>query len=226
MMLRIPALLDASGVAVIRGIIDAAAWTDGNITSGSQAAQAKRNMQLPEKSAAARQAGDLIMAALEKNGLFFSAALPLKIFPPLFNRYEGGMNFGTHIDNSVRFVPGTPVRVRTDLSATVFLTDPADYDGGELVVQDTFGQHSVKLAAGDMILYPASSRHHVTPVTRGARVSSFFWIQSMVRDDGARAMLYDLDTAIQGLRHKVGDSEELITLTGFYHNLLRRWADA
>lgn len=226
MMLRIPGLLDASGVAVIRGIIDSAEWTDGNVTSGRQAAQAKRNMQLPEKSAAARQAGDLMMAALEKNGLFFSGALPLKIYPPLFNRYEGGMTFGTHIDNSVRFVPGTPVRVRTDLSATVFLTDPADYDGGELVVEDTYGEHSVKLAAGDMVLYSATSRHNVTPVTRGARISSFFWIQSMVRDERARTMLFDLDTAIQSLRGRNGDSDELITLTGLYHNLLRRWADA
>jgi PKHD-type hydroxylase len=226
MMLRIPALLDASGVAVIRGIIDAAEWTDGNVTSGRQAAQAKRNMQLPEKSPAARQAGDIIMAALEKNGQFFSGALPLKVFPPLFNRYDGGMNFATHIDNSIRFVPGTPVRVRTDMSATVFLSDPADYDGGELTVQDTFGEHSAKLAAGDMVLYSATSRHHVTPVTRGSRVSAFFWIQSMVRDETARVMLFDLDNAIQGLRKQVGDNEELVSLTGLYHNLLRRWADA
>jgi PKHD-type hydroxylase len=226
MMLRIPALLDANGVAVIRGIIDAAEWTDGNVTSGRQAAQAKRNMQLPENSPAARKAGDLIMAALERNGQFFSGALPLKIFPPLFNRYESGMNFATHIDNSIRFVPGTPVRVRTDLSATLFLTDPSGYDGGELIVQDTFGEHSVKLAAGDMVLYSATSRHHVTPVTRGSRVSCFFWIQSMVRDEAARTMLHDLDNSIQGLRKAVGDNDEIVALTGLYHNLLRRWADA
>jgi PKHD-type hydroxylase len=226
MMLRIPALLDASSVAAIRGIIDAAEWTDGNVTSGRQAAQAKRNMQLPEKSPAARQAGDMIMAALEKNGRFFSGALPLKVFPPLFNRYDSGMNFATHIDNSIRFVPGAPVRVRTDLSATVFLTDPAEYDGGELTILDTFGEHSVKLTAGDMVLYSATSRHHVMPVTRGCRVSSFFWIQSMVRDERARTLLFELDSAIQGLRKQVGDNEELVSLTGLYHNLLRRWADA
>lgn len=226
MMLRIPALLDASSVAAIRGIIDAASWTDGNVTSGNQAAQAKRNMQLPEKSPAARQAGDVIMAALEKNGVFFSGALPLKVYPPLFNRYEAGMNFAPHIDNAVRFVPGAPVRVRTDLSATLFLTDPADYDGGELVVLDTYGEHRVKLAAGDMVLYPASSRHHVTPVARGSRVSSFFWIQSMVRDEAARGLLYDLDFSIQGLRGKVGDCDETVALIGLYHNLIRRWADA
>ena len=226
MMLRIPALLDASGIAAVRSIIDAAAWTNGNVTSGSQAAQAKRNMQLPEKSPAALKASDLIMAALEKNGLFFSGALPLKVYPPLFNRYEGGMNFATHIDNAVRFVPSAPVRVRTDISATLFLTDPDEYDGGELVVLDTYGEHRVKLPAGDMVLYPASSRHHVTAVTRGSRVSSFFWIQSMVRDQAARTMLYELDSAIQGLRKQVGENDELVSLTGLYHNLLRRWADA
>lgn len=226
MMLRIPALLDASSVAAVRGITDAAEWTDGNVTSGRQAAQAKRNMQLPEKSPAARQAGDIIMAALEKNGLFFSGALPLKIFPPLFNRYDQGMNFGAHIDNAIRFVPGTPVRVRTDMSATLFLTDPTDYEGGELVVEDTFGAHSIKLASGDLVLYSATSRHHVKPVTRGSRVSSFFWIQSMVRDEFARTMLHDLDNAIQGLRKAVGDNDEIVALTGLYHNLLRCWADA
>ena len=226
MMLRIPALLDASGIAAVRSIIDAATWTDGNVTSGSQAAQAKRNMQLPEKSPAALKAGDLIMAALEKNGLFFSGALPLKVYPPLFNRYEGGMNFATHIDNAVRFVPSAPVRVRTDISATLFLTDPDEYVGGELVVLDTYGEHRVKLPAGDLVLYPASSRHHVTAVTRGSRISSFFWIQSMVRDQAARTMLYELDSAVQGLRKQVGEKDEVVSLTGLYHNLLRRWADA
>ena len=224
MMLRIPALLDASGVAVIRGIIDAAAWTDGNITSGSQAAQAKRNMQLPEKSAAARQAGDLIMAALEKNGLFFSAALPLKIFPPLFNRYEGGETYGLHVDGSVRALPDGG-SLRTDLSCTLFLADPDEYDGGELEVVDTYGAHEVKLPAGDLILYPSSSLHRVAPVTRGARIASFFWLQSMVRSDAHRRLLFEMDQAIQGVRARDGDCAEVVSLTGTYHNLLRLWAE-
>jgi PKHD-type hydroxylase len=225
MMLRIPSLFDAEGVAAIRGIIDAGSWTDGNITSGRQAALAKSNRQLPERSPEAQRAGERILAAVERNALFVSAALPLKIFPPLFNRYDEGMAFGTHIDNSVRFLPGSPLRVRTDLSATLFLTDPADYDGGELVVLDSYGEHRVKLDAGDMILYSATSRHHVTPVTRGTRISSFFWIQSMIRDDAARGTLFEFDNAIQGLHRQVGDSDEIVTLTGLYHNLVRRWAD-
>jgi PKHD-type hydroxylase len=173
--------------------------------------------------------GEIILGALGRNERFVSASLALKVFPPLFNRYDRGMAFGAHIDNAIRFAkasPGAPVRVRTDMSATLFLTDPADYDGGELVVEDTFGSHAVKLAAGDLVLYSANSRHHVTPVTRGSRWSSFFWVQSMVRDEAARAMLFELDTAIQGLRRQVGDHEQLVSLTGLYHNLLRRWADA
>lgn len=224
-MLRIPQLIDGPAVAGIRSIIDAAEWVDGNNTSGQQAAQAKRNMQLPQRSDAAREAGNILMRAMERSAMFFSAALPLKIFPPLFNRYDGGMDFGVHIDNAIRFVPDAPVRIRTDLSATLFLTDPEDYDGGELVVRDTFGEHKVKFEAGDMILYPATSRHYVTPVTRGSRVSSFFWIQSMVRDAAARTHLYEMDCAIQGVRAKIGETEEAVTLTGLYHNLLRRWSD-
>jgi PKHD-type hydroxylase len=163
--------------------------------------------------------------------LFTSASLALRVFPPLFNRYDGGMNFGSHIDNAIRFVKssigsGAAIRVRTDMSATLFLTDPADYDGGELVIEDTYGEHRVKLPAGDMVLYSATSRHHVTPVTRGSRWSSFFWIQSMVRDESARLMLFEMDKAIQGLRTQVGDSDEVVSLTGLYHNLVRRWADA
>jgi PKHD-type hydroxylase len=175
--------------------------------------------------------GDIILAALGQNERFMSASLALRVFPPLFNRYDRGMEFGSHIDNAIRFVKpslGTaaPIRVRTDLSATLFLTDPQDYDGGELVIEDTFGSHAVKLAAGDLVLYSATSRHHVTSVTRGSRWSSFFWIQSMVQDEAARTMLFELDTAIQGLRKQIGDTAEVVSLTGLYHNLVRRWAQA
>jgi PKHD-type hydroxylase len=170
----------------------------------------------------------MILTALGQNERFTSAALALRVFPPLFNRYDQGMNFGAHIDNAIRFVKGasSPVRVRTDMSATLFLTDPDDYDGGELVIEDTFGNHKIKLPAGDLVVYSATSRHRVTPVTRGSRWSSFFWIQSMIRDESARVMLFELDNAIQGLRKQVGDSEEVVSLTGLYHNLVRRWADA
>jgi PKHD-type hydroxylase len=223
MMLRIPAVLTKAEVSALRGMIDPAAWLDGNATSGHQSAQAKRNMQLPEQSPEARKAGDMIVAALEKNALFISGALPAKVFPPLFNRYEGGGSFGVHIDNAIRQTRGQ--RLRADLSATLFLTEPEDYDGGELEIEDTYGTHGAKLAAGDMILYPASSLHRVNPVTRGARVSSFFWIQSMVRDDADRALLFDLDVAIQGLRQSAGDAPHIVRATGVYHNLLRRWAE-
>ncbi|AOY93982.1 Fe2+-dependent dioxygenase [Cupriavidus sp. USMAA2-4] len=227
MMLQIPEVLSPQQVAQCRAIIEAAPWQDGNATSGFQSALAKRNLQLPEGSPAARQAGALIEEALSANALFFSAALPLKVFPPLFNRYEGGGTFGNHVDNAIRYLRGSSFRVRSDLSATLFLTAPEDYDGGELVVEDTFGQQRVKLPAGHMVLYPASSVHHVTPVTRGARISSFFWIQSMVRDDGQRALLFDLDTQIQRVGQALGQQEAAVVgLTGVYHNLLRRWADA
>ena len=231
MLVRIPNLLTPEEVAHCRDALARAEWVDGKVTAGAQSAGEKRNLQVPEDSSTARALGDLILSKLGKNALFISSALAMRVFPPLFNRYDGGMDFGTHIDNAIRFVTasvgsGAPIRVRTDMSATVFLTDPADYDGGELVVLDTFGEHRVKLPAGDMILYSATSRHHVTSVTRGSRWSSFFWIQSMVRDESARTMLYDLDTSIQALRKKVGDSDEVVSLTGLYHNLLRRWADA
>src|SRR5207302_67154 len=172
-------------------------WVDGRVTAGHQSAQAKDNLQLPEDSPAARQLGEIVLAALGQSALFISAALPLKVFPPLFNRYQGGQSFGTHVDNSIRQITGTPHRIRTDLSATLFFANPDEYDGGELIVEDTYGTHSVKLPAGHMILYPATSLHNVRPITRGARVASFFWIQSMVRDDGQRALLFDLDMAIQ-----------------------------
>jgi PKHD-type hydroxylase len=227
MMIAIPDVLDAEGVARIRAIIDAGEWADGNATSGYQSALAKRNMQLPEDSAVAKEAGRLVLEALGRSPLFIAAALPLKIYPPLFNRYAGGEHFGTHIDNAVRIHRASEFRVRTDLSATLFLAPPEAYDGGELIVEDTLGAHSVKLPAGHMVLYPASSLHRVEPVTRGARVASFFWIQSMVRDDGARTILFDLDRSIQALAADRGQGDpEIIRLTGVYHNLLRRWADS
>ena len=227
MMLAIPDVLDAAGVARVRALIDAAEWQDGNATSGHQSALAKRNRQLPEDSAAAKQAGRMVLDALGQSPLFIAAALPLKIFPPLFNRYEGGEAFGTHIDNAVRIHAGSEFRVRSDLSATLFLEPPEAYDGGELVVEDNLGAHQVKLPAGHLLLYPASSLHRVEPVTRGARVASFFWIQSMVRDDGARTLLFDLDQSIQAVGADRGqDDREVIRLTGIYHNLLRRWADS
>lgn len=227
MMLAIPDVLDAAGVARVRALIDAAPWVDGNVTSGPQAALAKRNEQLPEESPQAREASAIVLDALGRNPLFIAAALPLKIYPPLFNRYAGGQTFGTHIDNAIRIQPGSQFRVRSDLSATLFLSDPGSYDGGELTVEHHLGVQSVKLPAGHMVLYPASSLHHVEPVTRGMRVASFFWLQSMVRDDGARQTLFDLDTTIQSLVPERGhDDRAIIRLTGIYHNLLRRWADS
>jgi PKHD-type hydroxylase len=225
MLLQVPNVLSPEQVAQFRRTLGEADWADGRITAGYQSAQAKHNQQLPEESSVAQQLGETILSALQRSPLFMSAALPLKIFPPLFNRYEGGHSFGSHVDNAVRHVRGTPHRVRTDLSATLFLSAPDEYDGGELVIEDTYGLHSVKLPAGDLILYPASSLHLVRPVTRGARVASFFWIQSMVRDDGQRTLLYDLDRATQQVHRDLPDSSAAVQLTGVYHNLLRRWAD-
>ena len=228
MLVHVPNLLSGEQVAHVRGVLSGTDWVDGKVTAGAQSAGAKHNLQVPENAPAARALGDMILTALGQNERFNSAALALRVFPPLFNRYDQGMNFGAHIDNAIRFVKGAsqPIRVRTDLSATLFLTDPDDYDGGELVIEDTFGSHQVKLPAGDLVVYSATSRHHVTPVTRGSRWSSFFWIQSMIRDEAARTMLFELDNAIQSLRRRVGDSEEVVSLTGLYHNLVRRWADA
>jgi PKHD-type hydroxylase len=226
MLVHVPGLLPQQEVASMRDTLAGADWVDGKITAGAQSAGAKKNLQLAENSPVARALGERILTVLGKNELFTSASLALRVFPPLFNRYESGMAFGAHIDNAIRFVPSAPIRVRTDMSATLFLTDPAEYDGGALVIEDTFGSHSVKLPAGDMVLYSATSRHHVTPVTRGTRWSSFFWIQSMIRDEAARTMLFELDTAIQSLRRQHGDTDEVIRLTGLYHNLVRRWADA
>jgi PKHD-type hydroxylase len=227
MMISIPNLLDADAVAHVRTIIDAAEWIDGNATSGSQSALAKRNEQLPEGSAAAREAGAIILEALGNSPLFFAAALPLKVFPPLFNRYEEGHTFDTHVDNAIRIQRGSDFRLRSDLSVTVFLEDPDSYDGGVLVVEDHFGSHQVRLPAGHAVVYPSSSLHHVTPVTRGIRVASFFWLQSMVRDTEARRLLFGLDQSIQRLTGQLGGADRsVIELTGTYHNLLRRWADS
>jgi PKHD-type hydroxylase len=225
MLLPIPELLTTDEVLHARRILESAEWVDGRVTAGHQSSRAKDNMQLPEGSPSARDLGAMVLAALERNALFISAALPARVFPPLFNRYQGGQAFGTHVDNAIRQLTGTPHRIRTDLSATLFLTSPDEYDGGELVVEDTYGTHSVKLPAGHMILYPATSLHHVRPVTRGARIASFFWIQSMIRDDGERTLLFDLDVAIQRLAGDQTDHPSAVQLTGVYHNLLRRWAE-
>jgi PKHD-type hydroxylase len=227
MMIAIPGVLSPSELERCRALLGKAEWVDGNVTSGHQSALAKRNRQIVEDSAEAKEVGAIILAALGRTPLFIAAALPAKIFPPLFNRYGVGEDFGTHIDNAVRLKQGSEFRLRSDLSATLFLAGPEEYEGGELVVEDHLGAHSVKLPAGDMILYPASSLHRVTPVTRGERTASFFWIQSMVRDDGARTMLFDLDSSIQTLAADRGhDDPAIIRLTGVYHNMLRRWADA
>lgn len=227
MLIAIPDVLDTTGVARLRGIIDAAEWVDGNVTSGPQSALAKRNEQLPEDSAAAREAGAIVLDALGKAPLFVAAALPLKVFPPLFNRYTCGQEFGTHIDNAIRLKRGSDFRIRSDLSATLFLDDPTSYDGGELVIEDLYGEQTVKLPTGHLVLYPASSLHKVTPVTRGVRTASFFWVQSMVRDDGGRRILFDLDRGVQAVAADKGQGDPtVIQLTGVYHNLLRRWADA
>ncbi len=225
MLLPVPDVLSPEEVRQARGILERAEWVDGRVTAGHQSARSKDNQQIAEGSEASRLLGETILAGLQRHPLFVSAALPLRVFPPLFNRYEGGQNFGTHVDNAVRQVPGTPHRLRTDLSATLFFSEPAEYEGGELVVEDTFGVHSVKLPAGHLILYPASSLHHVRPVTKGRRLASFFWIQSMVRDDGERTLLFDLDTAIQRLSRDQPDHPAAVQLTGVYHNLLRRWAE-
>ncbi|HWA01585.1 MAG TPA: Fe2+-dependent dioxygenase [Caulobacterales bacterium] len=227
MLICIPGVLSKEEVCAMRRILEAAPWTDGRVTAGAQSALAKVNQQLPEDCAEARQLGDAVLDALGRSPLFVSAALPLKTFPPLFNRYGEGMRFDAHIDNAIRPVKGASVRVRTDLSATLFLSEPDEYDGGELVIELPFGAQDVKLEAGSLVLYPASSLHRVNAITRGARLASFFWIQSMVRDDGERALLFDLDQSIQALASEHGQAHgEVVRLTGLYHNLLRRWADA
>ncbi|PRC93236.1 Fe2+-dependent dioxygenase [Solimicrobium silvestre] len=225
MLLKIPHLLSPDQVRFIREKLDQAgeAWVDGRVTAGHQGAPVKRNLQIAENTPVARELGDLILAALERNPLFISGALPNQVYPPMFNRYEGGMQFGSHVDGAIRLIPGTGIKIRTDVSATLFLSDPDEYEGGELMIEDTYGVHSAKLAAGDMLIYPASSLHRVSPVTSGARIASFFWIQSLIKDDGQRSMLFDLDTAIQRLNASGADEIARTNLTGCYHNLLRMW---
>jgi PKHD-type hydroxylase len=227
MLIVIPNVFPKQQVAELRARLDAADWVDGRVTAGHQSAQAKINSQIPESHPVAREVGDLILGALGSHALFRSSALPLKVFPPLFNRYAGGQTFGTHVDNSIRTHAASGGRIRTDLSCTLFFSEPEEYDGGELVVEDTYGSKSVKLPAGDMILYPSTSLHHVTPVTRGVRVSSFFWLQSMIRHDAQRTLLFDLDSAIQRLAPIADRSaqQSSVQLTGVYHNLLRQWAE-
>ena len=225
MLVRIPQVLSGEALQAVRARLDQAAWTDGRATAGHQSARVKANLQLDSTSPAGRELGLVVLKALEASPLFLSAALPRHVFPPLFNRYDVGMVFGRHIDNAVRQVQGTAQRLRTDLSATLFLSDPADYDGGELVVEDTYGEHSAKPAAGDLILYPARSLHRVEPVTRGGRVACFFWVQSMVRGGDRREMLFELDTSIQALAAQLPDDPAIVRLTGLYHNLLRDWAE-
>ena len=210
----------------MRSALEAAEWVDGRTTAGYQSGRVKDNMQLPDDHPLARELSDRILSALERNPLFMGAALPLRVFPPLFNRYEGGEHYGLHIDGAMRALPQSGQWLRTDLSCTLFLCEPDDYEGGELVVVDTYGTHEVKLPAGDLILYPSSSLHQVLPVTRGARVCSFFWTQSLVQDDAQRAMLFELDTQVQRLRASLGDTAEVLSLTGIYHNLLRKWGQA
>ena len=226
MLLCIPDVLSKAEVAEFRAIMDAAAWEDGRSTAGAQSALVKNNQQLPPNGETARRLGERILSALAANPLFISAAVPLQIFPPLFNRYGAGNHFGIHVDNAVRGDRLTGLRIRTDLSVTLFLSEPEDYEGGELIIEDYYGSHEIKLPAGHLVLYPASSLHMVTPITRGLRVASFFWLQSMIRDAHARSLVFDMDSAIQGLVSRLGrDDDETIKLTGIYHNLIRYWAE-
>src|SRR5215469_306686 len=225
MLITIPDVLTQEQVRIARAKLDAADWVNGKVTAGYQAQRVKDNHQLPEGHPVAVELGEMVLTGLARSPLFMSAALPLKVFPPMFNRYTGGGHFGTHVDTAIRQMVTTGQRIRTDVSATLFLTDPEEYDGGELIVEDTYGAHSVKLPAGHMVLYPATSLHRVEPVTRGARVSSFFWVQSMIRSDADRTMLFDLDRSIQKLAVESPGNPIGVQLTGVYHNLLRRWAE-
>ena len=225
MILEIPNILPPDQLAAARALLESAHWIDGRATAGHQGARVKDNMQLAVDNPVARQVGEQIARTLMANPLFMSAALPLHILPPMFNRYTGGQNFGTHVDGSIRTIPGTGHRMRTDLSCTFFFAAPEEYDGGELIIEDTYGSKSVKLAAGSAILYPGTSLHRVTPVTRGTRLCSFFWIQSMIRSDANRSLLFEMDVAIQRLGAENATHPSVISLTGVYHNLLRQWAE-
>ncbi len=226
MLVKCEAVLSKEEVAHCRSVLEGTQWVDGKITAGAQSALAKHNLQVPEDAPQARALGEVILRALARSQAFNSAAIPFRVFPPLFNRYDIGMKFGAHVDNAIRFIAGPNIRVRTDLSATLFLSEPEDYDGGDLVIEDTYGTQSVKFAAGDMVLYPATSLHRVEEITRGSRWASFFWIQSMVKDDGGRTLLYQLDQSIIRTRAELGDKHEAVLgLTAVYHNLLRKWAE-
>lgn len=224
MLIAIPDVLTSTEVAEARRALEAASWTDGRATAGYQGARVKDNEQLPLDSPVAAEVGRAILRALAANSLFMSAALPLHVLPPMFNRYAGGQTFGTHVDGAIRSMPNGQ-RIRTDLSCTLFFAGPDEYDGGDLVVEDTYGSKSVKLPAGHMILYPSTSLHHVTPVTRGTRLCSFFWIQSLVREDSRRSILFDMDVAIQRLAAESPGHPSVVSLTGVYHNLLRQWTE-
>ncbi len=223
MMIHIPNVLSPEQVARCRAVMEKAAWVDGRVTAGHQSAQVKFNLQLPEEAPESRELGDMVLEALGRSNLFMSAVLPKQVFPPLFNRYDAGMTFGAHVDNAVR--AGNGARIRTDVSSTLFISGPEDYDGGELVVQDTYGEHSVKLPAGDMIVYPATSLHNVVPITRGSRIASFFWTQSMIRDESKRSLLFDMDMAIIKLGRDHPGHASNVELTAVYHNLLRQWVE-
>ncbi|NHO31361.1 Fe2+-dependent dioxygenase [Acetobacter fallax] len=226
MLVHVPDVLTPEELSYCRKALSESAWVDGKVTAGEQSAKAKYNLQVPQDSDMGRELGELVLRALGRNPTFTSAALPLRVFPPLFNRYDTGMHFHAHVDNAIRPVPGTGFRIRTDVSSTLFLTPPEDYDGGELVIQDTFGTQSIKLPAGDLVLYPSTSLHSVQPITRGSRWASFFWTQSMVKDDAKRALLYDFDQSIIEARKSLPDDHAAILgLTATYHNLVRQWAE-
>ena len=226
MLVTIPDVLTPDEVAKIRGVLEGTQWVDGRATAGDQAAKVKNNLQVPIDSPAGQELGQIVLRALAGNAKFMTAALPLRVLPPMFNRYDTGMTFGAHVDGSIRSIPGSGQRMRTDVSSTLFLTPPEDYDGGELVVHDTYGTHTVKLPAGHMVVYPATSMHSVTPVTRGSRWASFFWTQSMIKDDWRRNMLYDLDMSIMSVRSRLPDDDPAVVgLSAHYHNLIRHWSE-
>lgn len=226
MLVCVPDVLTPEEVTYCRKLLDAAGWVDGKVTAGEQSAKAKYNLQVPEQSDESKELGQLVLKALGRNAAFTSAALPLRVYPPLFNRYDEGMRFHAHVDNAIRALPGTGFRIRTDVSTTLFLSDPEDYDGGELVIQDTYGTQTVKLPAGHMVVYPSTSLHSVNPVTRGSRWASFFWTQSLVKDDSKRALLYNFDLSIIEARKALPDEHSAVLgLTSTYHNLLRQWAE-